>query len=138
MHIFKINQLVGDNITKISIDIDDELLEDLKKRALKTNSNYIDLVKKCIDEGLNSKGRDNMSMISINDNVMEKVNIMSKLTDRTPEEVVNETLWDTLRKVRDFPDEIDYDRIWNMLDHDKPEGDDVLEKLSSINKLLND
>ncbi|MBE6495271.1 MAG: hypothetical protein E7Z78_02390 [Methanobrevibacter thaueri] len=79
-----------------------------------------------------------MSMISINDNVMEKVKIMSKLTDRTPEEVVNETLWDTLRKVRDFPDEIDYDRIWNMLDHDKPEGDDVLEKLSRVNKLLND
>ena len=77
-------------------------------------------------------------MISINDNVMEKVKIMSKLTDRTPEEVVNETLWDTLRKVRDFPDEIDYDRIWNMLDHDKPEGDDVLEKLSRVNKLLND
>jgi hypothetical protein len=79
-----------------------------------------------------------MSMISINDNVMEKVKIMSKLTDRTPEEVVNETLWDTLRKVRDFPEEIDYDRIWNMLDHDKPEGDDVLEKLSRVNKLLND
>jgi len=79
-----------------------------------------------------------MSMISINDNVMEKVKIMSKLTDRTPEEVVNETLWDTLRKVRDFPDEIDYDRIWNMHDHDKPEGDDVLEKLSRVNKLLND
>ena len=79
-----------------------------------------------------------MSMISINDNVMEKVKIMSKLTDRTPAEVVNETLWDTLRKVRDFPDEIDYDRIWNMLDHDKPEGDDVLEKLSRVNKLLND
>lgn len=79
-----------------------------------------------------------MSMISINDNVMEKVKIMSKLTDRTPEEVVNETLWDTLRKVRDFPEEIDYDRIWNMLDHDKPEGDDVLEKLSRVNKLLNE
>lgn len=139
MLIFTINQISGgDTITKISIDIDDELLEDLKKRALKTNSNYLDLVKECIEEELNNKGRDNMSMISINDNVMEKVNIMSKLTDRTPEEVVNETLWDTLRKVRDFPDEIDYDRIWDMLDHDKPEGDDVLEKLSRINKLLND
>lgn len=79
-----------------------------------------------------------MSMIRINDKVMEKVNIMSKLTDKTPEDVVNETLWDSLRNVRDFPDEIDYDRIWNMLDHDKPEGDDVLEKLSRVNKLLNE
>ena len=77
-------------------------------------------------------------MIRINDKVMEKVNIMSKLTDKTPEDVVNETLWDSLRNVRDFPDEIDYDRIWNMLDHDKPEGDDVLEKLSRVNKLLNE
>ena len=70
-----------------------------------------------------------MLMVSLNENVMEKVKIMSKLTDRTPEEVVNDTLWDQLRKVEDIPDEIDYDKIWNMLDHDKPEGDDVLDNL---------
>ena len=70
-----------------------------------------------------------MLMVSLNENVMEKVKIMSKLTDRTPEEVVNDTLWDQLGKVEDIPDEIDYDKIWNMLEHDKPEGDDVLDNL---------
>lgn len=76
-----------------------------------------------------------MLMVSLNTDVTEKVNIVSKLTDRTPEEVVNDTLWDNLRKIEDVPVEIDYDKIWNMLDHDKPEGDDVLEKLSKVNKL---
>lgn len=76
-----------------------------------------------------------MLMVSLNTDVTEKVNIVSKLTDRTPEEVVNDTLWDNLRKIEDIPDEIDYDKIWNMLEHDKPEGDDVLEKLSKVNKL---
>ena len=61
--------------------------------------------------------------------VTEKVNIVSKLTDRTPEEVVNDTLWIQFQKVEDIPDEIDYDKIWGMLDHDKPEGDDVLDDL---------
>ncbi len=65
---------------------------------------------------------------------MEKVNIMAKLTDRTPQEVVNETLWDNLRKIEDVPDEIDGDKIWNMLDHDKPEGDDILDNLSRLGK----
>ncbi len=74
-------------------------------------------------------------MIGLNENVMEKVNILSKLTHRTPEEVVNDTLWNQLEKIEDVPDEIDYDKIWDMLEHDKPEGDDVLDKLSKINKL---
>lgn len=70
-----------------------------------------------------------MLMVSLNTDVMEKVNIVSKLTDRTPDEVVNDALWIQLGKVEDIPDEIDYDKIWNMLDHDKPEGDDVLDNL---------
>ena len=76
-----------------------------------------------------------MLMIGLNENVMEKVNIMSKLTHKTPEEVVNDALWNQFEKIEDVPDEIDYDKIWDMLEHDKPEGDDVLDKLSRINKL---
>jgi hypothetical protein len=71
-------------------------------------------------------------MVCLNENVVEKVNIVSKLTDRSPEEVVNDTLWDNLRKIEDVPDEIDYEKIWNMLDHDKPEGDDVLDNLMRL------
>ena len=70
-----------------------------------------------------------MLNVSLNDDVAEKVNIMSKLTDRTPEEVVNDTLWENLRKIEDVPDDIDYEKIWNMLEHDNPEGDDILDNL---------
>lgn len=70
-----------------------------------------------------------MLNVSLNDDVAEKVKIMSKLTDGTPEEVVNDTLWENLRKIEDVPDEIDYEKIWNMLEHDNPEGDDILDNL---------
>lgn len=74
--------------------------------------------------------------VRLNDDVLEKVNIMSKLTGRTPEEVVNDTLWDNLRKIQDVPEELDVDRIWNLLEHDNPEGDNILDELSSVNELL--
>ena len=111
------------------------MLDDLKGKALENESDCSDLIVEYIRHGLNEG--DNMSMVSLNENVMEKVKIMSKLTDRTPEEVVNDTLWQNLRKIVDVPDEIDYDKIWNMLDHDNPEGDDILYELSKVNKLRN-
>lgn len=73
-----------------------------------------------------------MAMVNLEDKVMEKVNIVVKLTGRTVEDVVNDTLWVNLQKIEDVPDEIDYEEIWNMLDHDKPEGDDVLDELIRI------
>lgn len=121
-------------ISKISLDISDGLLEDLKKQALEIESDYSDLIVEYVKQGLN--GRDDMSMISLNDNVMEKVNIISKLTDRTPEEVVNDTLWDNLRKIEDIPSEFDGDKLWDMLEHDNPEGDDILDEMRNVNELL--
>lgn len=111
----------------ISVEIDDGLLEDLKGEALQKESVCSDLIVEYVKQGL--KERDNMVNITLNDNVMEKVNIMAKLTKKTPEEVVNDTLWDNLRKIIDVPDVIDYDKIWNMLEHDNPEGDDILDNL---------
>lgn len=73
-----------------------------------------------------------MSMVSLDDKVLEKVNIMAKLSDRTLEEVVNDVLWQNIQNIVDIPDEIDYDKIWNMLEHDKPEGDDILDNLARL------
>ena len=126
----------GGNISKICLDIDEGLLEELRMRAVEIESDCRDLIVEYIEKGL--KGRDNMSMVSLNDNVMEKVNIISKLTDRTPEEVVNDTLWDNLRKIEDVPVEFDGDKLWEMLDHDNPEGDDILDELSKVNQLMRD
>mgnify|MGYP007053770034 CR=1 FL=1 len=36
---------------------------------------------------------------------------------------------------KEIPDDIDGDKIWNMLEHDKPEGDDILKKFRSLSKL---
>ena len=77
---------------------------------------------------------DTMLNINLKDNVVEKDNIMSKLTNKTPEEVVNETLWDNLKKIEDVPDELDYEKIWGMLEHDNPEGDDILDNLIRLGK----
>jgi len=126
----------GGNISKICLDIEEGLLEELRMQAIEIESDCRDLIVEYIEKGL--KGRDNMSMVSLNDNVMEKVNIISKLTDRTPEEVVNDTLWDNLRKIEDVPVEFDGDKLWEMLDHDNPEGDDILDELSKVNQLMRD
>lgn len=73
-----------------------------------------------------------MLLVGLNDDVVEKVRIVSKLTDKTLDEIVNDTLWDNLRKIEDVSDDIDGDRILKMLDHDKPEGDDILDRLLDL------
>ena len=116
-------------MAKISLDIDDKLFEDLSNKALANKLHMDDLIRIYVQQGLAYNEVDTVLMVCLNENVVEKVNIVSKLTDRSPEEVVNDTLWDNLRKIVDVPEEIDYEKIWNMLDHDKPEGDDVLDNL---------
>ncbi len=119
-------------MAKISLDIDDKLFEDLSNKALANKLHMDDLIRIYVQRGLAYNEVDTVLMVCLNENVVEKVNIVSKLTDRSPEEVVNDTLWDNLRKIEDVPDEIDYEKIWNMLDHDKPEGDDVLDNLMRL------
>ena len=122
-----------DNISKISFDIDDDLLKDLKRFALKTNSNYLDLVESYIQKGLKNQTRGNdMVSVTLDDNVVEKVKIKCKLSNKTPEDVVNDILWDKLRKLEDYSDDFDGDRIWNLLEHDKPEGDDILDRITDM------
>lgn len=120
------------SITEVTLTIDDGLLEDLRKHANETGLDCSSLVEEYVRKGLIENGDDEMLMVGLNDNVVEKANIMAKLTDRTLEEVVNDTLWDNLEKIEDIPDELDGDEIWNLLDHDKPEGDDVLDNLARL------
>ena len=117
-------------MVEINVKINDELIEDLSEVCLENNLNLEELVLNYVQQGLdNYKGVGSMSLISLDGDVMEKVNIVVKLTDQTPEEVVNEALRDQLRTVEDIPDNVDYEKIWNALDHDKPEGDDILDNL---------
>ena len=105
----------------------------MKRFALKTNSNYLDLVESYIQKGLKNQTRGNdMVSVTLNDNVVEKVKIKCKLSNKTPEDVVNDILWDKLRKLEDYSDDFDGDRIWNLLEHDKPEGDDILDRITDM------
>lgn len=112
--------------------IDDDLLEDLQKHADETGLDCSSLVDEYVRKGLSENGDDKMLMVGLNDNVVEKINIKCKLSNKTPEEVVNEVLWDNLRKLEDVSDHFDGDKLWNMLDHDKPEGDDVLDRITDM------
>ena len=73
-----------------------------------------------------------MVSVTLDDNVVEKVKIKCKLSNKTPEDVVNDILWDNLRKLEDYSDDFDGDRIWNLLEHDKPEGDDILDRITDM------
>nr|WP_295000689.1 hypothetical protein [uncultured Methanobrevibacter sp.] len=124
---------MGDTISRISLDIDGTLLEDLAELALKTDSDCRDLIYGFIEDGLNNrKGVDNMLMVGLNENVVEKVNIKCKLSNKTPDEVVNDVLWEQLCKIEDVSEDFDGDKLWNMLDHDKPEGDDILDRITDM------
>ena len=70
--------------------------------------------------------------VRLNDDVLEKVNIIARLSKRSLEEVVNDTLWDSLENIVDIPDDFDYGKVWDMLEHDKPEGDDILDNLARL------
>ena len=74
-------------------------------------------------------------MVSLNENVVEKINIKCKQIDCSPEDLINDILHDYLSDVEEIHDGLDAEKILAMLDHDKPEGDDVLEILSNVNKL---
>lgn len=120
-------------MAKISFEIGDGLLEDLKVQALQTESDCTDLIVEYIKQGLkNKKGCDNMSAVILDEDVVRKVNRMAELTDQSPKEVVDEALRDQLKDVENIPREFDYDKIGDMLEHDKPEGDDILDNLACL------
>ena len=73
-----------------------------------------------------------MVSVTLSDNVVEKVKIKCKLSNKTADEVVNDILWDRLSKLEDLSDDFDGDRIWNLLEHDKPEGDDILDRITDM------
>lgn len=112
--------------------IDENLLEDLKNRASEKQSECSDLIEEYIRKGLYSKGDEKMLMVGLNDNVVEKIKIKCKISNKTPEQIVNEVLWDNLEKIEDIPDHFDGDKLWNMLNHDKPEGDDILDRITDM------
>lgn len=73
-----------------------------------------------------------MLVVGLNENVAKKVKIKCKLSNKTPDEVVNDVLWEQLGKIEDVSEDFDGDKLWRMLDHDKPEGDDILDRITDM------
>lgn len=127
--------MVCDSISEkiyLSLNIDIELFKELESQSLRYNLPLVYIIENYLRIGF--KGDENMQTIILSEEVMEKVNIRCKQINRTPEELVNSIVYDELRKVEEGPDpdKIDYERIWNMLDHDKPEGDDILDRITDM------
>ena len=45
--------------------------------------------------------------VGLNENVVKKVKIKCKLSNKTPDEVVNEVLWEQLGKIEDVSEDFD-------------------------------
>lgn len=117
----------------LGLSINADLFKELEKQSLQYNLPLTYIVENYIGIGLKKvNGADNVSMVFIKDNVMEKINIKCKLSNKTPEEVINDALWDRFRKLEDISEDFDSEKIWNMLDHDKPEGDDILDRITDM------
>lgn len=114
----------------LGLNIDVDLFKELENQSFENDLPLADVIQNYIRVGL--KGDENMQTICLTDEVMEKVNIRCKQVDSTPDDLVNEIVFENLRKIEEIPDDIDGDKIWNMLEHDKPEGDDILKKFRSL------
>jgi len=73
-----------------------------------------------------------VATITVGESIMEKINIRCKQLNCSPDELVNDILYAHLRHVEEIPDDIDAERIWNLLEHDKPEGDDILDRITDM------
>ena len=75
---------------------------------------------------------DKMMTVRLDNDTAKKVRITCELTEQTPEEVVNTILREELGDVDKIPREIDYSKLLDMLEHDNPEGDDILDNLARL------
>ena len=121
-------------MTKICLDIDDDLFEELKKQAFKNNLNSDDLIEKYIQNGLINKEVENMQSVQIPDEIMEKMNARCSELKCNPEKLIHSILFDYLKKVECIPTTIDSEKMMMMLEHDNPEGDDILDNLVRLGR----
>ena len=135
--ILKLNKRLGCGIiAKVSFDIDDDMFEELKKRASQIGSDFEDLIVEYIKKGLNNEnGFDNMQNIQISEEILNGINSRCREINCNPEKLINSILYDYLMKVKNMPPAIDREKIGAMLEHDNPEGDDVLEKLFNLGEI---
>lgn len=125
---------VGVVMAKISLNIDDKLLEGLKRQSSENKLDIEDLIEKYVQQGLINKEVENMQLVNVPDDIMEKMNSRSRELNCNPEKLIHSILFDYINKVESIPNTVNREKIMAMLEHDNPEGDDILDNLIRLGK----
>ena len=121
-------------MAKISLNIDDKLLEGLKRQSSENKLDIGDLIEKYVQQGLINKEVENMQLVNVPDDIMEKMNSRSRELNCNPEKLIHSILFDYINKVESIPNTVNREKIMAMLEHDNPEGDDILDNLIRLGK----
>ena len=121
-------------MAKISLNIDDKLLEGLKRQSSENKLDIEDLIEKYVQQGLINKEVENMQLVNVPDDIMEKMNSRSRELNCNPEKLIHSILFDYINKVESIPNTVNREKIMAMLEHDNPEGDDILDNLIRLGK----
>ena len=75
-------------MAKISLNIDDKLLEGLKRQSSENKLDIEDLIEKYVQQGLINKEVENMQLVNVPDDIMEKMNSRSRELNCNPEKLI--------------------------------------------------
>ena len=75
-----------------------------------------------------------MQLVNVPDDIMEKMNSRSRELNCNPEKLIHSILFDYINKVESIPNTVNREKIMAMLEHDNPEGDDILDNLIRLGK----
>ena len=121
-------------MVKICLDIDEDLFEEIKKQSSKEELDLDDLLEKYIQNGLIYKEVENMQLVRMPDDIMDKMNNRCDELKCNPEKLIHSILFDYLKKVESIPTTIDREKMMMLLEHDNPEGDDILDNLVRLGR----
>lgn len=120
---------------KTSFNIDSALLKELKLQSFESDTTQTELVHKYIRYGLmmdnSNKENHNMNIIIIDESIMEKLLIKSDSLGIDTNELANNYIARCLNDDYNQCNEVN-PKIHDLLDHDKPEGDNILERICGI------
>lgn len=128
----------NDSTKKTSFNFDKNLLKDLKLQSFESEVTQTELVHRYIKEGLLREKNQNedvieLNTITVNDDLMERLVIESNARNINVNELANKYILQGLEEDNVVPNEVKNPKaILDLLDHDKPEGDNVLKSIVGI------
>lgn len=98
---------------------------------MKHNSQREDLIEEYIEKSLKNEV-DNMQSVNIPNDIMSRLDDRCKKIHCNPEKLIHAILFDYLKSVDNVSGIIDHEKLQAMLEHDNPEGDDILDNISRL------